>query len=215
MCIDMGSSTSIAHGAQKVFEKFGEETRAVATFGDSTFFHSGINAVLNVVYNKSNTVICILDNRITGMTGQQENPGSGMTLQGDITTQIDIETVVKALGINQIRVVNPQKLQEVRGALKWALELNEPSVIITKWPCVLKKLNQEEKDKYTHNNKHMKIDEAMCNGCRVCLNIGCPALSFDKVSEKATIDAQTCVGCEVCGQVCGYDAIVKGELEHA
>ncbi len=215
LCICMGAAPSIAHGAQKIFDKFGDGTRVVATLGDSTFFHTGINSLLNIVYNRSNAIVCILDNRITGMTGQQDNPGSGVTLQGDSTKEIDIEKVVRALGVDQVRVVNPMELHDVRRALKWAFGLNEPSVIITKWPCALKKLNREEQEQYFHKSEYLMVRETVCNGCRVCLNIGCPALSFDKVADKAVIDSKACVGCEVCAQVCGADAIMDGELEDA
>ena len=214
-CICMGSAPSIAHGAQKMFAKFGEATRVVATLGDSTFFHTGMNSVLNLVYNNSNAIVCVLDNRITGMTGQQEHPGTGMTLQGDVTTEIDIAAVVRAFGIKQVRTINPMDLREVRETLKWAFGLDEPSVIITKWPCRLKKLNAGERARYAHRFRRLAVRDDRCNGCRECLKIGCPAISFDRGMEKARVDAEACVGCEVCAQVCGSDALVDGELEHA
>jgi len=214
-CICMGSAPSIAHGAQKMFAKFGETTRAIGVLGDSTFFHTGMNSVLNLAYNKSNAIICILDNRITGMTGQQEHPGTGMTLQGEATTEIDIATVVRAFGLKNVRTINPNDLREVRETLKWALSLEEPSVIVTKWPCRLKKLNASDAARYAHRFRHLAVREDRCNGCRNCLKIGCPAIVFDTAREKARVDAGTCVGCEVCAQVCGSDAFVDGELEDA
>jgi indolepyruvate ferredoxin oxidoreductase alpha subunit len=213
-CICMGSAPSIAHGAQKVFGKFGENTRVIATLGDSTFFHTGMNSVLNLAYNKSNAIVCILDNRITGMTGQQEHPGTGMTLQGEESREIDIATVVRAFGLSQVRTINPMNLRETRDALKWAYSLDEPSVIITKWPCRLKKLNAGDAARYAHRYLHLSVDEDRCNGCRSCLKIGCPAIHFNAAKEKARVDLSTCVGCEVCAQVCGSDAFVDGELEH-
>lgn len=215
LCICMGSAPAIAHGAQKVFSKFGEKTRVVATIGDSTFFHTGIPALIDVLYNRSNAIVCILDNRITGMTGQQENPGSGYTLQGDPAPEIDIETVVRALGAAHVRTVNPMELKEVRSAIKTSLKLDEPSVIITKWPCVLKKLDAEEAALYKPKAAKYRILEAECTGCRSCVDIGCPAISYNRVNEKARIDEVACVGCSVCGQVCNLDAIVEREFEHA
>jgi len=215
LCICMGSAPSIAHGAQKVFGKFGEATRVVATLGDSTFFHTGMNSILNLVYNKSNAIVCVLDNRITGMTGQQEHPGTGQTLQGDATAEIDIAAVVRAFGLTHVRTINPNDLFEVRETLKWAFELDEPSVIITRWPCRLKKLNAGDQARYAHRYRRLAVRNDLCNGCRECLKIGCPAISFDNIKDKARVDAETCVGCEVCAQVCGSDAFVDGELEHA
>jgi indolepyruvate ferredoxin oxidoreductase alpha subunit len=214
-CICMGSAPSIAHGAQKVFSKFGEPTRVVATLGDSTFFHTGMNSVLNLVYNKSNAIVCVLDNRITGMTGQQDHPGTGVTLQGEATTEIDIATVCRAFGLANVRTINPNNLREVRETLKWAFDLEGPSVIVTKWPCRLKKLNAGDRARYAHRYRHLAVREDRCNGCRSCLKIGCPAILFDTAKEKARVDANTCVGCEVCAQVCGSDAFMDGELEHA
>ena len=215
LLICMGAAPSVGHGAQRVFDKFAEGTRVVATFGDSTFFHTGIPSVLNLVYNNSNVIVCILDNRITAMTGQQENPGTGVTLQGAPTKEADIEAVVRALGVEHVRVVNPMDLREVRQALKWAFGLSTPSVIVTKWPCVLKSLRGAEKTKYAHKSRTVKVREEACNGCRSCLKIGCPAISFDAARERASIDQEVCVGCEVCNQVCGSDAIVNGEPAYA
>ena len=215
LCICMGAAPSMAHGAQKVFNKFGDATRVVATIGDSTFFHTGIPSLMTTVFNRSNTITCILDNRTTAMTGQQENPGSGATLQGDPTKNIDIEAVVRALGIDHVRVVNPMNLRKVQEALTWAYELDEPSVIITKWPCTLKKLDQAERNEYSHKASCMTIVDEDCAGCRVCLDVGCPALSFDPEINKARIDANTCNGCGVCAQVCSWRAVVDRELQDA
>ncbi len=215
LCICMGAGPSMAHGAQKVFNKFGAGTRVVATIGDSTFFHTGIPSLINTAYNRSNAITCILDNRTTGMTGQQENPGSGATLQGEHTKNIDIEAVVRALGIDHVRVINPMDLPKVQQALAWAFDLDEPSVIITKWPCTLKKLDTEERDEYAHKFKHVTVADEDCTGCRLCLNVGCPALSFDQATGKARIDPSSCNGCGVCAQVCKWNAVVNGELQRA
>lgn len=214
-CICMGSAPSIAHGAQKMFAKFGEATRVIGMIGDSTFFHTGMNSILNLAYNKSNAIVCILDNRITGMTGQQENPGTGLTLQGEKSAEIDIADVVRAFGLTRVRTVNPMNLREVRETLKWAFALDEPSIIITKWPCRLKKLNASDSARYAHRYRHLQVRDDRCNGCRSCLKIGCPAISFDSARQKARVDETACVGCEVCAQVCGSDAFIDGELENA
>ena len=209
LCVCMGAGPSMAHGAQKIFKKFGDGTRVVATIGDSTFFHTGIPSLIDAVYNKSNTITCILDNRTTAMTGQQDNPGSGFTLQGEPTKVIDIEAVVRALGVDHVRVVNPRDLLKVRQALTWAFDLDEPSVIITKYPCTLAKHETEE------HSRAMTVVEAGCIGCRLCLNVGCPALSFDRTTKKARIDANTCDGCGVCSYTCKSAALVLGELTDA
>ncbi|MBU6298036.1 MAG: 4Fe-4S dicluster domain-containing protein, partial [Alphaproteobacteria bacterium] len=215
LCICMGAAPSMAHGAQKVFNKFGETTRVVATIGDSTFFHTGIPSLINAVYNKSNTITCILDNRTTGMTGQQDNPGSGVTLQGEPTKDIDIEAVVRALGVDHVRVVNPMDLPKVQDALAWAFGLDGPSVIVARWPCVLKTFDSDERNEYVHKFKSMAIVDEECGGCGRCLNLGCPALSFDRLTGKASIDASACNGCGLCAQVCKWSAVVNGELHHA
>lgn len=214
-CICMGAAPSVAHGAQKMFAKYGQATRAIAMLGDSTFFHTGMNSILNLAYNKSNAIVCVLDNRITGMTGQQEHPGTGRTLQGQETTEIDIAAVVRAFGLKNVRTINPNNLREVREALKWAFSHDEPSVIVTKWPCRLKQLDAGDRERYAFRFRRLQVREDRCNGCRTCLKIGCPAILFDTSKEKARVDASTCVGCEVCAQVCGSDAFIDGELEHA
>ena len=209
----MGASLSSAHGCQKVLNMVdGNEKRVIGVLGDSTFFHTGINSLIDVIYNKGNSISIILDNRITGMTGHQENPGSGFTLQGDDTTAINIEQVVRALGMKNIRVINPNKLDEVRDALDWAISLDEASVIITRWPCSLKRFSQADIDEFgkVFTDKCV-VDEEKCVGCKKCTKTGCPAISVNKETKKALIDKNQCLGCEVCLQVCPKDAIVKEE----
>lgn len=215
-CIAMGASLSVGHGAQQVFNmKEGKKTRVVSMLGDSTFFHTGMNSLLDVVYNGSNTVNVILDNRITGMTGHQENPGSGYTLQGKKTTETDIEALVRAIGIKHVKVVDPNKLSEVAAVLNWALELEEPSVIITRWPCVLKKFSEADKAEFKDAFKSTcAVREEDCIGCRACMKVGCPAIAFDKEAKKAKIDPISCVGCEVCLQVCPVKVIEKVGKAH-
>ncbi|MPM70987.1 hypothetical protein SDC9_117950 [bioreactor metagenome] len=209
LCICMGAAPSIGHGAQKVFSKFNENMRVVATIGDSTFFHTGINSIMNIAYNNSNTITVILDNRITGMTGHQDHPGTGFTLQGMPTKALPIEAVVRALGIDHVRTVNPLRLTEVNEALDWAFALDEPSVIITRWPCVLKKHSPQDKAEFGNYRATCQIDNEQCIGCKMCINTGCPALRFDQDCEKAAIDPVQCSGCEVCLQVCPVEGIKK------
>ena len=208
----MGASISLGHGAQRAFNMEGVNRRVVTVLGDSTFFHTGINSLINTVYNKSNTVNIILDNRITGMTGHQNNPGTGYTAKGEETTLIRIEDLVRAIGMKHVYVINPNNLQEVDDTLDKCLALDEPSVIITRWPCALKKFSKEDKAEFdslfvTKN----KVDEEKCVGCSLCLKAGCPAMSYDRKSKKVHINKAQCVGCDVCTQVCPKAAIVKEE----
>ncbi len=206
----MGASISLGHGAQRAFNLGDSGRRVVTVLGDSTFFHTGINSLINTVYNKSNTVNIILDNRITGMTGHQENPGTGFTAKGEPTTLISIEKLVKAIGIQHVYVIDPNNLALVDETLDRCLALDEPSVIITRWPCALKKFSQADKEEFAgmFSTKN-KVDQEKCIGCKACLRTGCPALSYDKASKKARINHAQCVGCDVCAQVCPKDAIVK------
>lgn len=206
----MGASISLGHGAQKAFNAMGNGRRVVTVLGDSTFFHTGINSLINTVYNNSNTVNIILDNRITGMTGHQENPGTGFNAKGEEAALIRIEDIVRAIGVKHVYVIDPNNLKEVDDALDACLALNEPSVIITRWPCVLKKFSQADKDEFDalFSTKN-RVDEEKCIGCKACLKAGCPAMSYDKATKKVSINRAQCVGCDVCTQVCPKDAIVK------
>ncbi|MCK9267155.1 MAG: indolepyruvate ferredoxin oxidoreductase subunit alpha [Alkaliphilus sp.] len=211
LTICMGAGASMGHGAQQVFDmKKDSGKRVVSVMGDSTFFHTGINSLINVSYNRSNAVTVILDNRVTGMTGHQDNPGTGYTLQGKKTVELNIEKLVRAIGIENVVQINPNDLTSVKAALDWALSLDEPSVIITRWPCVLKKLSLQDKEEFKEifQDKY-SIDQNKCTGCKVCIKTGCPAISFDNAAKKATIDLEQCVGCSVCFQVCPVGAIGK------
>ena len=210
-CVCMGASLGSGHGAQQVFNMVeGNKKRVVGVLGDSTFFHTGINGLFDVIYNKGNSISIILDNRITGMTGHQQNPGSGYTLQGEITTEISIEEIVKACKVKNVRVINPNKLSEVNDALDWALSNKEASVIITRWPCALKKFSPQDIEEFNNPFKdRCTIIEDLCIGCKKCTKTGCPAISYNKENKKAIIDKNQCLGCEVCAQVCPKEAIIK------
>jgi len=207
-CICMGASVSAGHGAAKAFKEYGTDKHVVSVIGDSTFFHSGITSLLNVVYNKSKTITVILDNRITGMTGHQDHPGTGYTAQGEETLEADIEMIVKSLGINHVKTVNPLRLKELHEAIDSAIENPEPSVIIARWPCALKKLSVKDKAEFEMRVKSYIVEREKCIGCKKCIRTGCPALRFDKVNKKAMIDPIMCNGCSLCEQVCPADAII-------
>lgn len=211
-CICMGGSAGVAHGAQKAFDKFGKDMRTVSTMGDSTFFHTGINGLINTLYNKGNTVTCILDNRTTGMTGHQENPGTGFTLQGDVTEEISIEPVVRALGCNNVRTINPHNLNEVKETLKWAFSLEEPSVIITRYPCALKKYTKADIEEFGILGDKYYVNKELCIGCKFCIKTGCPAIRFISDEKKSSINDSQCVGCSVCSQVCPKQAIIRKKV---
>ena len=161
---------------------------------------------MDAVYNKGTNVSVILDNRITGMTGHQENPGSGYTLMGDPATEVDIPALCVALGMKKenIYIVNPNVLSEVDKALDDALAKDEPTVIISKWPCILKKYSQEDKDNFDLSPKKCVVDQEKCKKCKVCVGVACPAI---RAGENVEIDAASCTGCGVCAQACPFDAI--------
>ncbi len=207
--ICMGASISTGHGAAKVFEKTEPGKKVVSVIGDSTFLHTGVSSLMSAAYNGGNSVAVILDNRITGMTGHQQNPGTGYTLMGEPAPQVDIPALCVAMGIRaeNIFIVNPNNLEENDAALDKALAAEGPSVIITKWPCILKKPSDHDKKQFDLSKKTCKVNADKCRNCKMCLKTGCPAL-FAK-DGKVVIDQGSCTGCNVCGQVCPFDAIEK------
>ena len=203
--ICMGASVSGLHGFNKASALEGsvtdEKRKTVAVIGDSTFMHSGITGLVNIAYNDSNSTVIIVDNSITGMTGHQQNPTTGMNLKGDPAAKIDLETLCRAVGIRRVRVVDPYDLAACDAAVKEELAANEPSVIISRRPCALLK--------YVKHNKPLSIDADKCRSCKMCMKIGCPAISM--ANGKAKIDNTLCTGCGVCAQLCKFDAFCKGE----
>lgn len=198
----MGASVSGLHG----FNKAGgseSEAKSVCVIGDSTFMHSGVTGLINIAYNGSNSTVIILDNSITGMTGHQQNPTTGYNIKGDPAGKIDLESLCRAVGINRIRVVDPYDLEACEKALREELAANEPSVIISRRPCVLLK--------YVKPKTPLVVDREKCKGCKKCMKFGCPAISIH--NGKAAIDKTLCVGCEVCVQLCGFGAIGNGGNE--
>jgi indolepyruvate ferredoxin oxidoreductase, alpha subunit len=201
-CSCMGAGISVAHGAAKA----GSPERHVAVIGDSTFFHTGIPALLNAVYNQSPIVTVILDNRITGMTGHQDNPGTGRTLQGKDAPVVELEPLVRALGVRHVSTLPAYQVAELETTLKAYLKLDEPAVLIAREPCAL----LPEARKRWHP---LEVDLEKCNGCTLCFRVGCPAILKSDERDlrfqrpKALIDAALCTGCEVCAQVCPRQAI--------
>ena len=194
--ICMGASVSGIHGFNKS-QNGAADGKTVAVIGDSTFMHSGITGLVNMAYNESNSTVIIVDNSITGMTGHQQNPTTGVNLKGDPCTKIDLETLCRAVGIRRVRVVDPYDLAQCDAAIQEELAANEPSVIISRRPCALLK-----------NVKHkapLAVDTEKCVGCKACMKIGCPAISM--VGGKAKVDATQCVGCGVCEQLCKFGAL--------
>ena len=143
------------------------------------------------------------------MTGHQDHPGTGYTAQGDEAAEADIATIVKALGVQHIRSINPTDLSAVKDAIKWGLSLDEPAVIIARWPCALKRSTQKDRDEFSVNKKAFAIDPEACIGCKKCTKTGCPALRYDPAQKKASIYAPSCDGCSICAQTCPAGAISR------
>ena len=196
----MGASFSGLHGWNKAGGAENEK-KSVAVIGDSTFMHSGMTGLATIAYNQSNSTVIVLDNSITGMTGHQQNPTTGYNIKGDPAAAVNLEELCKALGIHRVRVVDPYNLQECEDVILEEMAVEEPSVIISRRPCMLLK--------YVKPKAPVKIKEDKCVGCKSCLKIGCPAVSFK--NGKAVIDNSLCVGCEVCTQMCRVGAIERGE----
>ena len=196
----MGASVSGLHG----FNKAGgsdSEGKTVCVIGDSTFMHSGITGLVNIAYNASNSTVIILDNSITGMTGHQQNPTTGKNIKGEPALAVDLEALCRAIGIERVRVVDPYDLAACETAVREELAAEAPSVIISRRPCMLLK--------YVKAKPPVKVNEDKCVGCRQCMKLGCPAISFK--NKKAHIDPTQCVGCDVCTQLCKLNAIEKGD----
>ena len=202
MTLCMGASISALHGFNKALENCSEKNKnVVAVIGDSTFMHSGMTGLANIAYNQSKSVVIILDNSITGMTGHQQNPTTGLNIKGDPAGKINLENLCRAMGFNRVRVVDPYNLKECEDALKEELAADEASVIISRRPCALLK--------YVKHKVPLKVDNNKCVGCKSCMKIGCPALSIK--DKHARVDSTLCVGCGVCEQLCKFNAFMRGE----
>lgn len=194
-CLCMGASIGMSHGLEKATG--GESSRnTVAVIGDSTFVHSGITGLVNAVYNHGHSTVLILDNSTTAMTGHQPNPTVGYDIRRQETYKLDIETLCRAVGVNDVKTVDPYDLEALEAALRDSLKRDEVSVIIARRPCAL--LSKEKKPAY-------RVDADKCRSCGMCLKLGCPAI--ERIDGKAHISPTLCVGCDLCARVCKFSAI--------
>ena len=201
-CICMGAGFSAGMGMSKAFDVTGQKKKVFGVVGDSTFFHSGMTGAAEILYNKGNIIPVVLDNHITGMTGHQDNPGSGYTLQGEMAAAIKIEDVLRAFGYQNVIIVDPQDLKAMQKAVDDALASEVPAAIIARRPCLLIK-------RIKHDIGQCVVDTDKCIGCRMCLKVGCPAVMVK--GKKSSIDPTQCVGCTLCAQVCPVGAISRKE----
>ena len=199
----MGGGFTVAMGMAKAFKAAGVTDKKVfGVMGDSTFFHSGMTGAAEIIYNKGNVIPVVLDNHITGMTGHQDNPGSGFTLEGEIADAIKIEDVLTSYGYKNIIIVDPQDLEAMEKAVEDAVASEVPAAIITRRPCLLIK-------RIKHDIGKCEVDRDKCVGCKKCLKVGFPSIMIK--DGKAMIDTNQCVGCTVCAQVCPKKAIARKE----
>ena len=218
-CICMGASVGMAHGMSKALKEKGRG-KVVGVIGDGTFIHSGITPLLNMAYNLGEAVIVICDNRTTAMTGMQEHPATGYTLQGVKAKELDISALAKVLGIDSVRVIDPYDIKNTRDVMREELARPGSSVVISRRSCVLFKRHQ------TEIRKPLRVDVNKCIGCRNCIGLGCPPIAWRKFSDmpadqvirntkkqegNSVIDADLCTGCTICQQVCKVGAIVEVE----
>lgn len=194
----MGASCSGLHGFNLAMGQEGER-HSVGVIGDSTFIHSGMTGITDISYNMTNSTVIILDNSITGMTGHQQNPTTGKNLRGEPAGKVDLEALCVALGYEKehVRVVDPYDLAKVEQVLKEELAAPTPSIIISRRPCVM--------IKGTVHQPPLRVVTDNCKGCKACMSIGCPAISVR--DGKAQIDTTLCIGCELCTQMCKFDAL--------
>jgi indolepyruvate ferredoxin oxidoreductase alpha subunit len=198
--ICMGSGITALHGFNKAR---GNEfmKKCVGVIGDSTFIHSGITGLIDIVYNKGVGTVIVLDNSITGMTGHQNNPLNGMNIKGEQTKQVDLVKLAQSIGIERIRIIDPFDVDESIKVIKEEVNTMEPSLIISQRPCALLKT--------VHYTGTAVVDREKCRKCKACMSIGCPAISFK--NDQITIDISQCNGCGLCMNVCKFKALKREE----
>lgn len=206
-CLCMGAGIGQSFGMEKAL---GKDAKVVAVIGDSTFYHSGITPLADIVYNRGKSTVIILDNLTTAMTGRQGHPGSGLDIYGRPSPVVDLEKLVQGLGVKRVAVVNPYDLLQLERVIKEEMEADEPSVIIARSACVL--IPQFK----SVRKKPVKVDLEKCDGCKICLQLMCPALTWAAKTEPGKkrkghplIDPLQCAGCEICLQVCAEAAIKR------
>ena len=201
-CICMGASISAAHGISRGLAiKGGEHQKPVAVIGDSTFMHSGITGLIDMVYNGGDALVVVMNNDTTGMTGGQEHPGTGRRAGGAEAPKLSIEKLCKVIGARAVREIDAYNLKDLEKIIKEELATPGPSVLVSNQPCVLR---------YRVSSKPYTVDRATCVGCKACLKAGCIALSFVPEGKKgyAAVDALLCNGCGICAQLCATKSLV-------
>lgn len=204
-CICMGASISGAHGIAKGLSIQGIKQKPIAVIGDSTFIHSGITGLINMVYNQGDAIVVIMNNDTTGMTGGQEHPGTGRTATGGETVKLSIEKLCQLIGAKRVKEIDTYNLKELEAIFKEELESEGPSVLISNQPCVLR---------YRVTKKPLNVNKDKCTACKMCLKVGCIALSFFEQGDTkfVQIDPLLCNGCSVCQQMCKFGAIEGGSI---
>jgi indolepyruvate ferredoxin oxidoreductase alpha subunit len=204
-CVCMGASVGMAHGFDKASDSELSQ-KTVAVIGDSTFLHTGVNSLINSVYNQSKSTVLILDNSITGMTGHQQNPSTGMDIHLQPAPQVDIEGLCRAIGVQSVQIIDPADTDASRKAIAAAMAQPYLSVIIARRPCALIPTGKGTPEQV------VKLDRDTCTRCGACIRIMCPALTKG-ADGYPVIDAATCNGCNLCVRVCPVNALIAGKEE--
>ena len=201
-CVCMGGGFTVGAGIARAFSLSGQKHPVFGVVGDSTFFHSGMTGAVEIIYNKADMIPVVLDNHITGMTGHQDNPGTGYNLLGEVAASVKIEDVLRGVGFENIIIVDPNDLATMDKALRDAMASERRAAVIVRRECLLTKRGKHERGECV-------VDSEKCIGCKKCLAVGCPAVQLN--GGRSFIDRALCVGCTVCAQVCPVHAISRKE----